>query len=252
MVGQTVVHGRYPEEHRAPVPGQAVQHGVGILIERGVGQRRRLVGVLAGHRVERAQVGLAAVEHARRLAEVGQGDRPRRLDALLGRVDQARLVLPHLDADEPAEAALAGGARRQLRVLRALVGAVPPVVERVAEEEVRVGFDILRSLNIRHKGITIISCPSCARQQFPVIETVKKLEETLEDVPTPMTISIIGCVVNGPGEATMTNIGITGGGNNTHMIYVDGKKDHRINNKDLVPYLSSLIRKKAKIIEGKK
>ncbi len=113
------------------------------------------------------------------------------------------------------------------------------------EEEVRVGFDILRSLNIRHKGVTIISCPSCARQQFPVIETVKKLEKSLEDISTPMTISIIGCVVNGPGEATMTKIGITGGGNNTHMIYVDGKKDHRIKNKELVSYLSSLIREKA-------
>lgn len=120
------------------------------------------------------------------------------------------------------------------------------------EEEVRVGFDILRSLNIRHKGITIIACPSCARQQFPVIETVKKLEESLEDVTTPMTISIIGCVVNGPGEATMTNIGITGGGNNTHMIYVDGKKDHRIENKELVSYLSKLIRIKAKKIKDHK
>lgn len=120
------------------------------------------------------------------------------------------------------------------------------------EEEVRVGFDILRSLNIRHKGITIISCPSCARQQFPVIETVKKLEESLEDVSIPMTISIIGCVVNGPGEAAMTSIGITGGGNNTHMIYIDGQKDHRISNEELVPYLSSLIRKKAEIIKGKK
>ena len=120
------------------------------------------------------------------------------------------------------------------------------------EEEVRVGFDILRSLNIRHKGVMIIACPSCARQQFPVIETVKKLEESLEDVSTPMTVSIIGCVVNGPGEATMTNIGITGGGNDTHMIYVNGKKDHRIQNKELLPYLSSLIRKKAEIIKDKK
>lgn len=120
------------------------------------------------------------------------------------------------------------------------------------EEEVRVGFDILRSLNLRHKGVTIIACPSCARQQFPVIETVKKLEESLEDVSTPMTISIIGCVVNGPGEANMTNIGITGGGNNTHMIYVDGKKDHRIKNKELVSYLSSLIKTKAKKIKDNK
>tara|TARA_Y100000741_G_scaffold362272_1_gene347729 strand:+ start:120 stop:1229 length:1110 start_codon:yes stop_codon:yes gene_type:complete len=114
------------------------------------------------------------------------------------------------------------------------------------EEEVKVGFDILRSLNLRHRGIKIISCPSCARQQFPVIETVKKLEKSLEDITTPLTVSIIGCVVNGPGEATSTQLGITGGGNNTHMIYVDGVKDHRIKNENLVPYLDSLIRKKVK------
>ena len=114
------------------------------------------------------------------------------------------------------------------------------------EEEVKVGFEILQSLNIRNRGIKIISCPSCARQQFPVIETVKKLEKSLEDITTPLTVSIIGCVVNGPGEATMTEIGITGGGNDTHMIYIDGQKDHRIKNKDLVPYLEKIIRKKAK------
>ena len=116
------------------------------------------------------------------------------------------------------------------------------------EEEVRVGYDILKSLNIRHRGVKIIACPSCARQQFPVIETVKKLEESLEDITKPITVSIIGCVVNGPGEATMTNIGITGGGNNTHMIYLNGKKNHIIKNEDLVPYLSLLIRDKSKEI----
>jgi len=120
------------------------------------------------------------------------------------------------------------------------------------EEEVKVGFDILRSLNIRNKGVKIIACPSCARQQFPVIDTVKKLEESLDDISVPLTVSIIGCVVNGPGEAAMTNIGITGGGNNTHMIYFEGKKGHRIKNKELVSYLSNLIRKKAdKIIQHK-
>ena len=112
------------------------------------------------------------------------------------------------------------------------------------EEEVRVGYEILKSLGIRNRGIKIISCPSCARQQFPVIETVKKLEKSLEDVTTPLTVSIIGCVVNGPGEATMTNIGITGGGNDTHMIYVNGKKDHRIKNEDLQNYLEKIIRQK--------
>ena len=114
------------------------------------------------------------------------------------------------------------------------------------EEEVKVGFDILKSLNLRHRGVKIIACPSCARQQFPVIDTVKKLEKSLEDILTPLTVSIIGCVVNGPGEARMTEIGITGGGNNTHMIYIDGKKGHRIKNKELASYLDSLIREKAK------
>jgi (E)-4-hydroxy-3-methylbut-2-enyl-diphosphate synthase len=113
------------------------------------------------------------------------------------------------------------------------------------EEEVRVGYEILKSLGIRNRGIKIISCPSCARQQFPVIETVKKLEKSLEDIVNPITVSIIGCVVNGPGEANMTNIGITGGGNNTHMIYVDGNKDHIVKDKDLAPYLEDIIRKKA-------
>ena len=113
------------------------------------------------------------------------------------------------------------------------------------EEEVKVGYEILKSLGIRNRGVKIISCPSCARQQFPVIETVKKLEKSLEDITTPITVSIIGCVVNGPGEANMTQIGITGGGNNTHMIYVDGKKDHRIKNEELSVYLESIIRKKA-------
>ena len=113
------------------------------------------------------------------------------------------------------------------------------------EEEVRVGFEILKSLGIRNRGVKIISCPSCARQQFQVIELVKKLEKSLEDIEKPITVSIIGCVVNGPGEANMTNIGITGGGNNTHMIYVDGKKDHIIKDRDLAPYLEDIIRKKA-------
>ena len=113
------------------------------------------------------------------------------------------------------------------------------------EEEIRVGYEILKSLGIRNRGVKIISCLSCARQQFPVIETVKKLEKSLEDITTPLTVSIIGCVVNGPGEATMTQIGITGGGNDTHMVYVDGIKNHRIKNEELPIYLENLIRKKA-------
>ena len=113
------------------------------------------------------------------------------------------------------------------------------------EEEVIVGYEILKSLGIRNRGVKIISCPSCARQQFPVIETVKKLEESLQDITTPLTVSIIGCVVNGPGEASTTQIGVTGGGNDTHMIYVNGKKNHRIKNKELPAYLESIIRKTA-------
>ena len=113
------------------------------------------------------------------------------------------------------------------------------------EEEVKVGFEILKSLGVRNRGVKIVSCPSCARQQFQVIDLVKKLENSLEDIINPLTVSIIGCVVNGPGEANMTNIGITGGGNNTHMIYVDGKKDHIVKEKDLAPYLEEIIRKKA-------
>ena len=113
------------------------------------------------------------------------------------------------------------------------------------EEEVKVGYEILKSLGLRNRGVKIISCPSCARQQFPVIETVKKLEKSLEDITTPLTVSIIGCVVNGPGEATMTQIGITGGGNDTHMVYINGKKNHRIKNEDLPTYLEKIIRKQA-------
>ena len=113
------------------------------------------------------------------------------------------------------------------------------------EEEVKVGYEILKSLGLRNRGVTIISCPSCARQQFPVIETVKKLEKSLEDITTPITVSIIGCVVNGPGEAKMTQIGITGGGNDTHMVYINGKKNHRIKNEDLPTYLEKIIRNQA-------
>jgi (E)-4-hydroxy-3-methylbut-2-enyl-diphosphate synthase len=113
------------------------------------------------------------------------------------------------------------------------------------EEEIKVGFEILKSLGVRNRGVKIVSCPSCARQQFQVIDLVKKLENSLEDIENSLTVSIIGCVVNGPGEANMTNIGITGGGNNTHMIYIDGKKDHIVKEKDLAPYLEDIIRKKA-------
>ena len=117
------------------------------------------------------------------------------------------------------------------------------------EEEVRVGFEILKSLGLRNRGVKIISCPSCARQQFQVIDTVKSLEKRLDDITTPMTVSIIGCVVNGPGEATMTDIGITGGGNDTHMIYLNGKKNKIVKNVDLENYLEKLIRERSKEIQ---
>ena len=115
-------------------------------------------------------------------------------------------------------------------------------------QEVKVGFEMLKSLNLRDYGVTIISCPSCARQQFDVIETVKNVENKLAHIKKPITVSIIGCVVNGPGEATMTNIGITGGGNNTHMVYVDGKKSHRIQNENLVDYLVEKIEEKVELL----
>ena len=113
------------------------------------------------------------------------------------------------------------------------------------EEEVKVGFEILKSLGLRNRGVKIISCQSCARQQFQVIDTVKNLEKKLEDISNPITVSIIGCVVNGPGEATMTDIGVTGGGNGTHMIYIDGKKNNVVKNIDLEDYLEKLIRSKS-------
>jgi len=115
-------------------------------------------------------------------------------------------------------------------------------------QEVKVGFEMLKSLNLRDYGVTIISCPSCARQQFDVIKTVKSVESKLSHIKKPITVSIIGCVVNGPGEATMTNIGITGGGNNTHMVYVDGKKSHRIQNENLVDYLVEKIEEKVELL----
>ena len=118
------------------------------------------------------------------------------------------------------------------------------------EEEVKVGFDILKSMNLRHRGVNVISCPSCARQQFDVIENVRVLEERLAHITTPMTVSVIGCVVNGPGEARETDIGITGGGNGTHMVYIAGQPDHRLKSKDVVDHMVELIEKKAAEIDA--
>lgn len=119
-------------------------------------------------------------------------------------------------------------------------------------EEVKVGFDILKSLNLRHRGVNVISCPSCARQQYDVIKTVEVLEERLAHITTPMTVSVIGCVVNGPGEARETDIGFTGGGNNTHQVYIAGLPDHRLKDQDIVDHLVKLVEEKATQIDAEK
>jgi (E)-4-hydroxy-3-methylbut-2-enyl-diphosphate synthase len=120
------------------------------------------------------------------------------------------------------------------------------------EEEIRVGFDLLKSLGLRHRGVNIVSCPSCARQGFNVIKTVEILEERLKHIATPMSLSIIGCVVNGPGEARETDIGFTGGGNGTHQVYVAGVPHHRLKGAGIVEHLAQMIEKKAAEIEAAK
>jgi (E)-4-hydroxy-3-methylbut-2-enyl-diphosphate synthase len=117
-------------------------------------------------------------------------------------------------------------------------------------EEVKVGFEILKSLGLRHRGVQIISCPSCARQGFNVIKTVETLEQRLQHIRTPLSLSIIGCVVNGPGEARETDIGLTGGGNGKHMVYLSGITDHHIASADMVDHIVGLVEKKAAEIES--
>jgi (E)-4-hydroxy-3-methylbut-2-enyl-diphosphate synthase len=119
-------------------------------------------------------------------------------------------------------------------------------------EEIKVGFDMLKSLGLRHRGVNIISCPSCARQQYEVIKTVERLEQRIAHIATPMTVSVIGCVVNGPGEARETDIGFTGGGNGTHQVYIAGVPHHRLKDADIVDHLVDLIEKKAAEIEAAK
>ncbi|MEE8276249.1 MAG: flavodoxin-dependent (E)-4-hydroxy-3-methylbut-2-enyl-diphosphate synthase [Alphaproteobacteria bacterium] len=119
-------------------------------------------------------------------------------------------------------------------------------------EEVRVGFEMLKALGLRHRGVTLVACPSCARQQFEVIDVVRRLEERLDHITTPMTVSVIGCVVNGPGEAMATDIGLTGGGRGTHQIYLGGLADHRLQNADIVDHLVALVERKAAEIEALK
>jgi (E)-4-hydroxy-3-methylbut-2-enyl-diphosphate synthase len=117
-------------------------------------------------------------------------------------------------------------------------------------EEIRVGYEILKSLQLRRRGVTVIACPSCARQQFNVIKTVAALEERLAHITTPITLSVIGCVVNGPGEARETDVGFTGGGNGTHQVYVAGVPDHRLKDADIVEHLARLVEEKVKAIEA--
>ena len=117
-------------------------------------------------------------------------------------------------------------------------------------EEVKIGNEILKSLNLRHRGVNIISCPSCARQAFPVIDTVKVLEEKLSHIKESITLSIIGCVVNGPGEASQTQIGLTGGGKENHMIYLSGLPHHKIASKKIIDEVVSLVEKKSQYLKS--
>ncbi len=118
-------------------------------------------------------------------------------------------------------------------------------------KEVKIGNEILKSLNLRNRGVKIISCPSCARQGFEVIETVKILEEKLSHIKTPITLSIIGCVVNGPGEAAMTDIGITGGGKGSNMLYLSGAQCEKVLSKDIISKVVSEVEKKASELSKK-
>ena len=118
------------------------------------------------------------------------------------------------------------------------------------EQEVRVGFDILKSLGLRTRGVRVVSCPSCARQGFDVIRTVEALENRLSHIKTPLSLSVLGCVVNGPGEARETDIGITGGGNGKHMVYLSGVTDHHVESAAMLDHIVALVEAKAAEIEA--
>jgi (E)-4-hydroxy-3-methylbut-2-enyl-diphosphate synthase len=118
------------------------------------------------------------------------------------------------------------------------------------EEEVRVGYELLKSLGIRSRGVRVVSCPSCARQGFDVIRTVEALESRLQHIKTPMSLSVLGCVVNGPGEARETDIGITGGGNGTHMVYLSGVTDHHVKDAEMIDHIVRLVEAKAAELEA--
>ena len=117
-------------------------------------------------------------------------------------------------------------------------------------EEVKIGYEILKSLNLRHRGVNIISCPSCARQGFPVINTVKILEEKLAHIKEPITLSVIGCVVNGPGEASQTQIGLTGGGKDDHMMYISGLPHHKVASEKIIEEVVSMVENKSKELKN--
>jgi (E)-4-hydroxy-3-methylbut-2-enyl-diphosphate synthase len=118
------------------------------------------------------------------------------------------------------------------------------------EEEVRVGFEILKALGLRTRGVRVVSCPSCARQGFDVIRTVEALEKRLSHIKTPISLSVLGCVVNGPGEARETDIGLTGGGNGKHMVYLSGVTDHVIESDRMLDHIAALVEAKAAEIEA--
>ncbi len=118
------------------------------------------------------------------------------------------------------------------------------------EEEIRVGFEILKSLGLRTRGVRVVSCPSCARQGFDVIRTVEALEKRLSHIKTPISLSVLGCVVNGPGEARETDIGLTGGGNGKHMVYLSGVTDHVVESEHMLDHIARLVEAKAAEIEA--
>src|SRR3990167_899962 len=118
------------------------------------------------------------------------------------------------------------------------------------EEEVRVGYEILKSLGLRTRGVRVVSCPSCTRQGFDVIRTVQALEERLQHIKTPMSLSVLGCIVNGPGEARETDIGLTGGGNGEHMVFLSGVTDHHVEDADMIQHIVKLVEAKAAEIDA--
>ncbi len=118
------------------------------------------------------------------------------------------------------------------------------------EQEVKVGFEMLKALGLRTRGVRVVSCPSCSRQGFDVIRTVEALESRLEHIKTPLSLSVLGCVVNGPGEARETDIGLTGGGNGKHMVYLSGVTDHTVQSDAMLDHIVALVEAKAAAIEA--